>query len=96
MADSLRAGDHNSSIDDDSMTAFIEASMRQQWFDAHGEELPQQGAKDRRILFAAVARGVLRYLYEHRDDLVTTLMHPEGIAGEHRHDADFDVLEKLP
>lgn len=95
MAESLRAGDRNS-IDDGSMTAYIEASMRQEWLEAHGEELPEQGADDRRILFAAVARGVLRYLYDHRDDLVTTLMHPEGVGGEHRHDAAFDVVEKTP
>lgn len=95
MADSLRAGDRNS-IGDGSMTAYIEASMDQQWFEAHGEHLPQQGAEDRRILFAAVARGVLRYLYEHRDDLVTTLMHPEGVGSDHRHDANFDLVEKTP
>ena len=95
MADPLLAGNRNS-IDDGSMTAYIEASMNQQWLEAHGENLPEQGAEDRRILFAAVARGVLRYLYDHRDDLVTTLMHPEGIAGEHRHDAAFDLVEKTP
>jgi hypothetical protein len=94
MADTLKAGSYTS-IDDASMTAYIEASMRQQWLLARGEALPDAGAEDRRILFAAVARGVLRYLYDHRDDLVTTRMHPEGVD-EHRHDAAFDLVEKTP
>lgn len=93
MANPLRAGNHTS-IGNDTMTAYIETAMREQWQLARGEPLPTQGAEDRRILFAAIAQGVLRYLYVHRDDLVSTLQQAEGIAGDHRHDAAFDLVEK--
>lgn len=95
MADPLNAGNYTSTADA-SMTAYIEESMRQQWLEARGEVLPEEGAEDRRILFAAVARGVLRYLYEHREDLVSTLMHVEGIGVDHRHDAAFELVETTP
>ncbi|MFY9510948.1 MAG: hypothetical protein WAQ05_08250 [Rubrivivax sp.] len=94
MAEALRAGSYTST-NDGSMTAFIEAAMKAEWQLARGEALPNEGAEDRRILFAAIAKGVLRYLYEHRDDLVSTLMHPEGIGSDHHHDAAFDLVEKL-
>ena len=94
MATPLRAGSHDS-IDDGSMTAAINAAMREEWRAARGQDLDDDGpgAEDRRILFAAVAKGVLRYLYAHREELVTTLQHSEGLA-DHRHDAAFDLVEK--
>jgi hypothetical protein len=93
MANPLSAGNH-ASIGNDTMVAYIEAAMQDQWQRARGEPLPAQGAEDRRILFAAIAQGVLRYLYVHRDDLVSTLSHPEGVGIDHRHDAAFDLVEK--
>jgi len=95
MAQALSAGTH-ASIDDGTMTAFIEAAMQEEWLAARGEVLPSSGpgVQDRRILFAAVAKGVLRYLYQHRSDLVSTLEHLEGLGPDHRHDAEFDLLEK--
>ncbi len=90
----LRAGNYPSQ-DDDTLAAFIDAAMQEQWFQARGELLSADGpgAQDRRVLFAAVARGVLQYLYAHRDELVSTLQQPDGL-GDHRHRADFDLLEK--
>lgn len=95
MAEALRAGSF-ASDGDGSLAALIEDAMREEWQAAHGEPLPTSGpgVKDRRILFAAVAKGVLRYLYEHRDDLITTLEFNEG-SGNHRHEAAFDLVEKL-
>lgn len=94
MAQMLSAGSFDS-VDDGTMTAFIEQAMREEWQAARGEPLPEDGpgARDRRILFAAVAKGVLRYLYEHRDDLVTTREIPDG-PHDHRHEAAFDLVEK--
>jgi hypothetical protein len=94
MANPLSAGTF-ASVNDDTMAAYIETAMGQEWLAARGEPLPTEGAgvQDRRILFAAVAKGVLRYLYAHRDDLITSLQIDEGV-GDHRHDAAFDLLEK--
>lgn len=96
MAKTLRAGTH-ASDGDGSMTDLIELAMREEWKAARGEVLPTSGpgVMDRHILFAAVAKGVLRYLHAHRDDLITTLQIDEGI-GNHRHEQAFDLVEKLP
>lgn len=88
----LQTGTH-ASQDDGSMTAFIELAMQEEWLAARGEVLPANGpgAIDRRVLFAAVAKGVLRYLHEHRDDLLTSLMLDSGSGLNHRHQADFGL-----
>ena len=91
MADALKAG----SFDDlaNSMTGEIEAAMREEWRTAKDQELPGgPGEEDRRILFAAVAKGVLRYLYAHRDDLITNSVNDD--SGGHRHKMAFDLQEK--
>lgn len=91
MADALKAGSFNDLAD--TMTGAIEAAMREEWRDARNQELPGgPGEEDRRILFAAVAKGVLRYLYAHRDDLVTDNEHDD--SNGHRHHMAFDLEEK--
>ena len=88
----LHTGTHTSR-DDGSMTAFIEQAMQEEWLAARGEPLPADGpgAIDRRVLFAAVAKGVLRYLHEHRADLLTSLSIDDGTGLNHRHKADFGL-----
>jgi hypothetical protein len=95
MAEALQAGTH-ASRDDGSMTDYIEQAMREEWLAARGQPLPADGpgAQDRRILFAAVAKGVLRYLYVHRADLLTSTTIDDGGGPNHRHDADFDLVER--
>lgn len=91
MADALKAG----SFDDlaNTMTGEIEAAMREEWRAAKDQELPGgPGEEDRRILFAAVAKGVLRYLYAHRDDLITD--NERDDSNGHRHHMAFDLREK--
>ena len=87
----LKAG----SFDDlaDSMTGLIDAAMQEEWRAAKGEDLPGgPGEEDRRILFAAVARGVLRYLYAHRAELLTNTVH--DTSSGHHHQLSFDLQEK--
>ena len=88
----LHTGTHTSR-DDGSLTAFIEQAMQEEWLAARGEVLPADGpgAIDRRVLFAAVAKGVLRYLHEHRADLLTSLSIDDGTGLNHRHKADFGL-----
>ena len=75
------------------MAATMEAAMQEEWRIAYGHSLPGVGDRDRKVLFAAIAKGVLRYLYEHRDDVITGLA--AHTTSSHRHDMAFDVQEHL-
>lgn len=76
-----------------SMAAQMEAAMQEEWRRVHGHSMPHAlGAADRRILFAAIARGVLRYLYIHRGDLVTSREY-DDMADGHEHIADFELQD---
>lgn len=51
----------------------------------------QQSIDDRRMLFVAVAQGMLRYLHDHQDDIATTEDTAGGILNsEHDHQLFFD------
>jgi hypothetical protein len=77
----------------DGMAASIDAAMQEEWQIAHGAPLPGgAGELDRKILFAAVAKGVLRYLYAHRADLVTDVVHDDVLNG-HSHQLAFDFTD---
>lgn len=92
MAAPLKAG----SFDDlaNSMAGAIDAAMRAEWQRAKDQPLPSGvGEEDRQILFAAIAKGVLRYLHDHRADLLTDTVHDS--AGGHAHQLAFDLQEKL-
>ena len=91
MASPLKAG---SVIDfADSMAAEIEAAMQEEWLAVRGAPLPSGlGEADRKVMFAAVAKGVLRYLYVHRSDLITDKVN-DTISG-HTHVMAFDLQEK--
>jgi hypothetical protein len=91
MANQLKAG----SVTDfsDSMAAAIEAAMQEEWEIARGTPMPSgPGDTDRKVMFAAVAKGVLRYLYTHRTDLVTNSV-ASGTSA-HSHEMAFDLREK--
>ena len=91
MADELTAGTARNL--GDSMAAAIDAAMHEEWKLAYGTDLPGgAGELDRKILFAAVAKGVLRYLYAHRADLVTDIVH-DTVDG-HDHRMAFELSDK--
>jgi hypothetical protein len=86
MAEDLRAG----TLADfaNSMAAYMERAMQNEWQAVKGYALPASiGAQDRRILFAAVAQGVLKYLLDHTNDLTTTQVSAET----HTHKLVFTV-----
>jgi hypothetical protein len=73
----------------DSMAAYIEQAMRKEWQTMKRKALPTSlGEEDRRILFAAIAQGVLKFLYDHRSSIATT-----AVKGDicHRHTLEFEV-----
>jgi hypothetical protein len=83
----------------DSMTEMIELAMHEEWARVYPKDsLPDElGRQDRLVLFAAVAKGVLRYLYKHRASIETTPFRFEGEGFfEHKHELDFDLVEKEP
>jgi hypothetical protein len=74
-----------------SMAEAMFNAMQAEWQAAYGTPLPGgAGELDRRILFAAVAQGLLGYLKAHRGDLVTDVVHDDTTHG-HAHRMNFDV-----
>jgi hypothetical protein len=76
------------------LTARIEQEFATVWQQTKGSPLPGGGAEDRRMLFAAVARGVLAYLKVKEDDVIDRLTVRE--AGGDQRDltvvgADLDI-----
>ena len=80
-------GSYEYSLDDDaitqSMAEAMEGEMVVLFKKIKGQELPATGRLDRRLLFVAVARGVLKYLRERQSDdiLVETV---SGVS-DHTH-----------
>lgn len=56
---------------DGSLAEAMEVAMREEWQAVKGVPLPDQGRDDRRVLFAAVARGLFAFLKAHEDGLAT-------------------------
>jgi hypothetical protein len=46
--------------------------------------------EDRRLLFVAIARGMLRYLEDHEDDIGTTEEEADGSGSDHDHRLRFE------
>jgi hypothetical protein len=64
----LKAGHWNDLAN--SLTGAIDAAFDAEWGSARpGDALGTVGRNDRRVLFAAVARGVLAYLHAHKDEI---------------------------
>lgn len=71
-----------------SMASYIDDAMRSEWQAVKGDPLPAGlGEEDRKILFAAIAQGVLKFLFDHREDLIT-----KASGGEsHTHIMNFTI-----
>jgi hypothetical protein len=87
MASALRAGTVAEFAN--SLASYIDDAMQNEWQAVKGSPLPSGlGEEDRRILFAAIAQGVLKFLFDHRADLITT---STGGGGSHTHTMNFTV-----
>ncbi len=62
----------------DSMAEAIETALQEEWQAAKGTALPTIGQDDRRLLFVAIARGVLQYLKTHEDEILTNITLVDG------------------
>lgn len=65
----------------DGLTEAIEAGFDREWQKAKGTPAPTSGSDDRRIMFAAVARGVLQYLKTHENELLRSITAHEPGGG---------------
>jgi hypothetical protein len=81
------------SIDDmaNSMADCIDKAMQAEWPAAFpGQSLPDQGKRDRQVLFVAIAKGVLGYLHDNLAALETNVVKDDPNLG-HKHHLDFDL-----
>ena len=74
----------------DSMAAKIETEFETLWFNIYNTYLPDERKNERRILFVAIARGILSYLNEHKTDIEIGDTDTGGFV--HDHDVDLNVI----
>lgn len=67
-----------------SMAEAIEIALQQEWQAVKHEALPTEGQVDRRLLFVAIARGVLQYLKTHEDEFLSTITLEDGVVSTSR------------
>jgi hypothetical protein len=71
------------------LTEAMMQALRVEWQAARGGPLPDAGAEDRRLLFAAVARGLLTQLAAEQDSLVRDVeLRTEGSTSPVRYEVD--------
>ena len=56
-----------------SLAEAIEIALQQEVLATKGISLPSDGQEDRRLLFVAIARGVLQYLKAHEAETLNTI-----------------------
>ncbi|HKP98439.1 MAG TPA: hypothetical protein VJ385_22100 [Fibrobacteria bacterium] len=61
-----------------SMAEEMEKAMEAEMRALKGHGLPEQGREERRLLLAAVARGMLNYLKKHEDEILRSLAFDAG------------------
>ena len=69
----------------DTLAKAIEEAMADAFQKVKGYRCPNAGADDRRLLFVAIARGVIKYLEAHQNDVLAsvTIRHTIGPSVTH-------------
>jgi hypothetical protein len=57
----------------DSMAKAMDDAMLDTYQKLKGSPLPDKGKEDRRMLFVAIAQGLLTYLRAHENDMIATM-----------------------
>src|SRR5215210_5771864 len=73
-----------------SMAKAIEDAMDEVSWLVKKQHLPAAGQDDRRLLFVAIARGILKYLYDHQGAITATST-SAGSQGSHTHSVNLKV-----
>jgi hypothetical protein len=55
------------------MIKSMEAAMEKEWQAIKGVPMPAVGMDDRRLLFAAIARGILEYIKNHENEIFKSI-----------------------
>jgi hypothetical protein len=63
-----------------SMAEAIEKAMAKEWQAVKGTALPSAGGDDRKLLWAAIATGILNYLKANQNDILKTITLDSGTA----------------
>lgn len=77
----------------DTLAGEMDGEFVSLWNSLNDIKLPEDPniVRDRRVMFVAIARGMLRYLHNHLNDIGTTTDTAGGIAGsEHDHQLEFE------
>jgi hypothetical protein len=76
------------------LTDAIAAAFKEEWIAAKKVDLPEAGNEDRRLMFAAIARGILEYLHTHQKELFNTITveeQPDQIVTHKVKDVDLNI-----
>ncbi len=84
-----------------SMAQYIDKEMKDLYEKLKGTSFPSGGGEDRRMLFTAISRGILKYFKTNQDDLINVLTathDPSTIEVDHTvSELDLDiVVDALP
>lgn len=75
------------------MVAAIEAAFAYEWGQAKpGVPVPEAGKEDRDLLFAAIARGVLKHLQAEQSETMNTITLSDGSVDRHQYTVDALTL----
>ncbi len=87
----LRAGSVTNEATD-TLADAIDLEFKSLWNSHRDIELPDtaEAVRDRRMMFVAIARGLLAYLHDHRSDIGTTEEEAGGEGTEHAHELNFE------
>lgn len=90
MATPLKAGSATG-LQPDTLAGRMDEEFVALWASLKDVDLPTDAAtvQDRRMIFVAVARGLLRYLHDHRADVETTAETTAGGTTTHEHQLEF-------
>jgi len=68
-----------------SMALEIDKEMKTLFEAIKGTSMPDNGQPDRRLLFTAISRGILKYLKDHAADILSaiTITHTTGTPATH-------------
>ena len=76
----------------DTLAGAIDGEFVELWNAENDIKLPDnpKAIIDRRLMFVAIARGILCYLQDHQDDIMTTTDRATGAGSEHNHQLEFE------